>query len=61
MFICISGGLIVIVMRFEYLTICEDYAGMEAKLNESLDLVKRRISPQYLLDKEGLVLAYRKK
>ncbi len=59
--IYISGGLIVIVMRLEYLSICEEYVGMEAKLSEDLNLLKRRICPKYLLDKEGIVLAYRKK
>lgn len=62
----LPGGLIVIVMRYEYLTVGDEHHTMEPlmiELEERHGLwqrVKRQISPNYLLDKEGIIFAYRK-
>lgn len=66
MLLRIPGGLIVIVMRYEYLTVGDEHQHMEPlmiDLEEQHGLwkrVKRQISPNYLLDKEGIIFAYRK-
>lgn len=64
---CKPGGLIVIVMRYEYLTTCEELRPLEPLMDEleaknpsRWSRLKRHISPNYLLDKEGIVFAYRK-
>ena len=53
-------------MRYEYLTVGDEHQHMEPlmiELEERHGLwqrVKRQISPNYLLDKEGIIFAYRK-
>jgi len=63
---CKSGGIIAIAMRHEYLSICDEYKAMEG-LMTSLEQehgiwkqLKRTVTPNYLLDKEGIVFVYRK-
>ena len=63
--VCKPGGLIVIVMRYEYLSECDEFRPMEPLMAEleqssSWKQMKRYISPNYLLDKEGIVFVYRK-
>ena len=64
---CKPGGLIVIVMRHEYLTTCDELRPLEPLMMEletknpsCWNRLKRHISPNYLLDKEGIVFVYRK-
>lgn len=64
---CKPGGLVVIVMRYEYLTTCDEFRPMEPlmieleqKIPPCWSQVKRLISPNYLLDKEGIVFVYQK-
>ncbi|KAK4022979.1 hypothetical protein OUZ56_008420 [Daphnia magna] len=64
---CKPGGLIVIVMRYEYLNTCEELRPLEPLMIElehknpsCWSRLKRHISPNYLLDKEGIVFVYRK-
>ena len=61
-----TGGIIAIAMRHEYLSICDEYKAMEG-LMTSLEQehgiwkqLKRTVTPNYLLDKEGIVFVYRK-
>ena len=64
---CKPDGFIVVVMRYEYLTICDEFREMESLMTQlehenpgGWRQVERRLSPNYLLDKEGIVFVYRK-
>lgn len=64
---CKPGGLIVIVMRYEYLSISDEFRQLEPLMTELEEMdpskwkrIKRHVSPNYLLDKEGIVFVYRK-
>ena len=62
---CKPGGFVIVVMRHEYLTTCENLSlmnGIMAGLEEQgrWSQIKSRVSPNYLLDKEGIVFVYRK-
>lgn len=63
--LCKQGGYIIIAMRQEYLTTCQDLSKMKeimASLEEQgrWSRIKCHVSPNYLLDKEGVVFVYRK-
>lgn len=64
---CKPGGLVVIVMRYEYLSISDEFRQLEPLMTELEEMdpsrwkrIKRQVSPNYLLDKEGIVFVYRK-
>lgn len=65
--VCKPGGLIVVVMRYEYLSVCDEFRQLEPLMTElektdppRWKQIKRHISPNYLLEKEGIVFVYRK-
>ena len=55
-----------IVMRYGYLRICDEYRQMEELMSlleherQLWTLIKKTITANYLLDKDGIVFAYRK-
>ena len=63
---CKPGGIITIVMRYEYLHVCPDYQQMEQLMKDlehqskKWKQIKRQITPNYLLDKEGITFVFQK-
>ena len=53
-------------MRYEYLHTCDEYSSMEQVMADLEHVhgkwrqIKRSVADQYLLDKQGIVFAFRK-